>query len=226
MIVTIHQPDFLPWLGFFERWQRSDLYVVLDDVQYIRRGWQHRDKIKTAQGVQWLTVPVRKKGRYLQLVNEVEIDWQEAWDVAMLKRLQDAYAKAPNLHETNALLASAFDQKHRLLMDLNLDLLKACAARLGIAKPMMLASELGGSELKSTARLIHLVKAVGGDTYLTGLGSKSYLDEDQCREAGLKVVWQDYNHPVYPQLHGDFAPMLSVIDLLMMTTASAEVFRQ
>lgn len=226
MIVTIHQPDFLPWLGFFERWQRSDLYVVLDDVQYIRRGWQHRDKIKTAQGVQWLTVPVRKKGRYHQLVSEVEIDWQEAWDVAMLKRLQDAYAKAPNLNETNALLASVFDQKCRLLMDLNLDLLKACAARLGIAKPMMLASALGGSELKSTARLIHLVKAAGGDTYLTGLGSRSYLDESQCREAGIEVVWQDYSHPVYPQLHGDFAPMLSVIDFLMMIAAPAEVFKQ
>ena len=96
MIVTIHQPDFMPWLGFFDRWARSDLYIALDDVQFLRRGWHHRDKIKTLQGVQWLTVPVEKKGKYTQKINEVKIAYETDWRKDHLKTIELNYKKAPN----------------------------------------------------------------------------------------------------------------------------------
>ena len=96
MIITIHQPDFIPWLGFFHRWAVSDLYIVLDDVQFLRRGWHHRDRIKTASGECWLTIPVRKKGRYLQQIRQVELDNDQIWRQKHLRTIEVAYKKAPN----------------------------------------------------------------------------------------------------------------------------------
>ncbi len=214
MIVTIHQPDFLPWLGFFERWKGSDLFIVLDDVQFIRRGWQHRDKIKTVQGVKWLTVPVKKSGRYFQLVNEVELDQQS--DKHPLPLVKAAYSKSPCFTQIFPCLEAAFERCPSLLIDLNMDLLTRCAQALHITTPLCLASELGAGLLKGTERLLYLAQSVGADTYITGLGSKGYLDESLFRHASIRVVWQNYSHPVYKQLYGCFEPMLSVLDALMM----------
>ena len=93
-IIVIHQPDFIPWIGFFDRLIKSDIFVVLDNVQYIRQGWHHRDKIKTASGSMWLTVPVKKKGRYEQLINEVEIDYSQNWQSKHLKTIHHNYGHA------------------------------------------------------------------------------------------------------------------------------------
>ena len=215
MVVTIHQPDFLPWLGFFDRWAKSALYIVLDDVQFIRRGWQHRDKIKTAHGIKWFTVPVIRNGRYLQQIKDVEISYQDEWMEARLNALHAAYAKAPNFISVYDRIKDAFSKRHRLLADLNMGLLKYCADMLQIETPLIFSSSLQ-KDLERTERLIHLVKAVGGDTYLTGLGSMDYLDEGAFIKEGIKVLWQNFDHPVYPQLHGDFQKNLSVLDFLMM----------
>ncbi|KPA11329.1 WbqC-like protein family, partial [Candidatus Magnetomorum sp. HK-1] len=96
MIVTIHQPDFLPWLGFFDRWRKSDLYIVLDDVQFIRRGWQHRDKIKTAKGLKWLTISLIKKGNYLSEIRHIKIKTDIEWQNKHFKLIEGAYRKANN----------------------------------------------------------------------------------------------------------------------------------
>ncbi len=225
MIVTIHQPDFLPWLGFFDRWQKSDLYIVFDDVQFIRRGWHHRDKIKTPGGVKWLTVPVLKKGNYLQQIREVKIDNQEDWRRKHLNIIQSAYGKAPNFDAVYNSIKEILFREHRLLIDLNTDLLKYCAGVLQINTPFCFSSEFQEPS-KGTENLIRLVKAVKGDTYLTGLGSKDYLDEKEFNKQGIKVIWQDFNHPVYLQLHGTFDKMLSIIDFLMMTPNPETVFDQ
>jgi hypothetical protein len=214
-VVTIHQPDFLPWLGFFQRWQAADLYVVLDDVQFIRRGWHHRDRVKTARGPAWLTVPVRKKGRFHQLINQVELAEDPDWRTGHLDALAAAYAQAPNRGPVLAGLERIYARGHARLVDLNLELLVWAGAELGIETPYLLSSELG-VEAGGTERLAELARAVGGAVYLTGTGSRDYLDQDRMAEAGLEVRWQEFRHPVYPQLHGEFAPMLSVVDYLMM----------
>ena len=217
VIVTIHQPDFAPWLGFFDRWAASGLYVVLDDVQFLRRGWHHRDRIKTPHGVQWLTVPVKKKGRFEQPINETEIDNGADWRDKHLKTIGAAYGKAPRFSSLFPLLEQIYGKRHTLLMDLNMDMLRLFARELGVDTPLVLASDLGvagsGSE-----RLATLVETVRGRTYLTGTGARAYLDETVFRSRGLAVAWRPYQQPEYPQLHGSWAAGLSVLDFCMNTT--------
>jgi hypothetical protein len=216
MIVTIHQPDFLPWLGFFKRWKQSDIYIVLDDVQFIRRGWHHRDKIKTAHGIKWLTVPVKKKSRYYQKISEVEIDYHENWQQSHFGIVKAAYSKAKNFDLVFDALTNIYSENHRFLIDLNMDFLRYCATQLGIDTPVLKASSYPTKETKSR-KLLELVNAVGGSVYLTGTGSMDYLDEKIFSEAGVEVKWQGYENPIYQQLHGKFEKMLSVLDYLMVS---------
>lgn len=218
MIVTIHQPDFAPWLGFFDRWRRSDLYIVLDDVQFIRRGWQHRDRIKTAQGEAWLTLPVEKKGKYDQLVSEVRMDNGQDWRARHLRAIGMAYGRAPHFPEVFPAMESIYAAGHELMMDFNLALLDFMACRFKAVAPRRMASSYAVKTVK-TQRLVDLVKAAGGDAYLCGTGSRDYLDEGLFSEAGISVIWQEYAHPVYSQLYGEFIPRLSGIDPLMMCGA-------
>ena len=215
MIVTIHQPDFLPWLGFFDRWKKSDLYIILDDVQFLRRGWHHRDKIKTRDGVKWLTVPVAKKGKSDQLIQDVTINNGSNWRYKHLKTIESNYKKAHNFENYFEKIKEIYEKEYSLLIDLNIDLIRFVADELGITSPTVFASDYDVKSI-SSERLIDLVKAVGGTEYLTGLGSKDYLDETVFDAAGIKVVWHQFKHPVYHQMHGAFVPMLSVLDYLMM----------
>lgn len=215
MVVTIHQPDFLPWLGFFDRWAKSDLYIVLDDVQFLRKGWHNRDKIKTAAGTQWLTLPTIKKGKYDQLINQVELNNQENWQRKHLGLIKSAYAKAPNFKEVFDIINRVYSDDHSKMIDLNMTLLREFASELDINVPYKFSSQF---DIKSsgTRRLVDLATQVGADVYLTGLGSKSYLEEKEFLEKGISVQWQEFEPFVYEQLHGEFVPMLSILDFLMM----------
>jgi hypothetical protein len=213
MLITIHQPDFLPWLGFFDRWSRADLYLILDDVQFLRRGWHNRDRIKTAGGPQWLTVPVRK-GKQDQLINEVMIDNDSDWRRKHLAAVRHAYAKAPGFDHVFPALEAVYGREHDRLIDLNLDLLEMCRGFLGITTPTALASDTP-VHAASSQRLLELVLRHHGDAYLTGTGSRDYLDESLFLESGVSVQWQKYEPAPYPQLNGPFEAKLSVLDALM-----------
>jgi hypothetical protein len=214
-IITIHQPDFFPWLGFFDRWKKADLYIMLDDVQFLRRGWHHRDKIKTQSGVSWFTVPIVKKGKYSQLINEAEIDNNTNWRSKCLNTIYFNYKKAPNFEYCYEKIEGICNKKYQLLIDLNKDIMDFAALELGIDTPTVFSSKY---DVKSTStqRLVDLVRLSEGTTYLTGLGSKDYLDESIFNDEGVKVDWCDFQHPVYEQLYGDFIPGLSCLDFLMM----------
>lgn len=218
MRVTIHQPDFLPWLGFFDRYSRSDLYIVLDDVQFIRRGWHHRDKIKTSGGSRWLTVPVLKKGNYHQYIKDVKIDYSVDWTRQHLNTLKNNYGKSPNFAILIENVASIYDKKYPFLIDLNLNLISFVAELLAIDTPIRLSSDFHVTS-SASERLLELVLAAGGSHYITGTGSRSYLDEKLFKSNNIDVIWQNYNHPVYYQHYGNFVPNLSVIDYLMMRTS-------
>jgi len=220
-VITIHQPDFLPWLGFFDRWKNSDLYIVLDDVQFLRRGWHHRDKIKTAHGVVWLTVPVLKKGRFDQCINQVQIDNSRNWRHKHLATLEHAYRAAPGFHVVYPKLKEIYQRPYRLLVDFNMALLEMAAELLGIHTPIVLASRYG-LQSRKTHKLVELVERHHGTHYLTGTGARSYLDEQLFHRCGITVTWQNFEHPVYPQLHGPFVPNLSVIDYLMNTNGHGQ----
>ena len=211
--VCIHQPDFMPWLGFFHRLIHSDLFVILDDVQLLRQGWHHRDKIKTSRGAQWLTVPIKWKGRTIQKIKDAEIDNTLNWRKKHLKTLQHSYRAAKYFHEIFPEIENIYAHQPKFLIDLNIRLLSLFLEKFNINIPIVFSSSMSISQ-KSTELIISILKRVYADKYISGLGAKDYLDEGQFEQAGIDLVWQSFEHPVYPQLHGEFVPMLSAIDFL------------
>jgi hypothetical protein len=210
--VCIHQPDFCPYIGFFDRLLVCDIFVVLDDVQFIRRGWQHRDKIKTPRGAEWITLSV-EKGEYSQVISDTRLLNGTAWRMDCLNLLQENYRKARFFEEYFPSIRSLFLIEENNLAKFNLRFLRWLLEIFEIQIEISLSSALDIEE-KSTKRLINIVEKVGGTHYLTGTGSRDYLDEDLFRRSGLSLEWQNFQHPQYDQLYGDFIPYLSVLDLV------------
>lgn len=190
----------------------SQHFILLDDVQFIRRGWQHRDRIKGRNGSIWLTLALRK-GDYHQLINEVELSDDPKWIEDNLNLLRECYGKASHFTELFPRVEAIYRAGHRRMIDFNCALLDLSMEYFDISILISRASEYG-IDTTSSSRLLALVQAKQGDTYLTGTGSRDYLDEEMFRSAGVRVMWQNFRHPVYPQLHGDFEPMLSCLDVL------------
>jgi hypothetical protein len=211
--VCIHQPDFMPWLGFYHRLSQSDLYVVLDSVQFIRQGWQHRDKIKTAQGAHWLTVPVKTRGLNRQLIRDVGIEEKSDWQDLHLKTLRHGYARAPFFDQHYPPIADIYNRHHSQLMQLNLDLMFYFMGAFDIHIEVVFASHFLSIGTK-TDLLINLLKKVKATSYISGLGAKAYLQEEKFKESNIDLIWQSYTPNRYPQLHGPFVPGLSAIDFL------------
>lgn len=213
-IVCIHQPDFLPYLGFFDRLLKSHLFVILDDAQFLRRGWHHRDKIKTAQGICWLTVPVQKKGNYRQLIKDTKIDNHTNWKRKHLLTIEMNYKNAPNFDRFFGDLQHIYNKPFDYLIDFNLELLQWILKILKISISIVFASSTGVTSTR-TFRLLDIVEHFEGTAYLSGIGAKAYLKEHLFVERNMTLIWQDFKHPIYPQLHGEFVPNLSVLDCLL-----------
>lgn len=216
--VCIHQPDFAPWLGFFDRLVDCDLYLVLDDVQFLRRGWHHRDKIKTAQGPAWLTLPV-VKGPREQRIDEVRIHPGARMD-KLVDTLRHAYRRAPAFDRTFEGVAAILASGHDRLIDVNRALIDHLLGALGIDVPQVCASDFGVTE-RATERLIALLRHVEATHYVTGTGSLDYLDRDAFEAAGITLEVRTFAPRPYPQLHGAFAPGLSALDALFNCGADA-----
>ena len=216
--VCIHQPDFAPWLGFFDRLVEADLYLVLDDVQFLRKGWHHRDKIKTAKGPAWLTLPV-VKGPLDQRIDEVRLDAGVGMD-KLVESLHQAYRRAPAFETTFEDVAAVLLAGHERLIDLNLAIIELLFARLEVSVPVAHASDFAVSE-RATARLIALLEQVEATHYVTGTGSLDYLDRDAFRRANIELEIQSYVPRPHPQLHGDFTPGLSALDAVFNCGAEA-----
>ncbi len=213
MLFAAHQPQYLPWLGFFEKIDRVDQFVLLDDVQYKKNEWQNRNRIKTAKGGEWLTVPV--KSHLGQKINEVLVDSSKPWVHDHLKTFETNYHRAPFFKEFFPKLESVYQQKDwENLGEINIALIRCLVDWLGIPqKKIVLSSSLGVQE-KSTARLVELGKMLKADTYLSGQDGKNYMDLTLFEQAQIKVQFQHYHHPQYSQLFPPFESHLSVLDLL------------
>jgi len=219
--VCIHQPDFLPYLGFFHRLLFTDIFIILDDVQFIRRGWHHRDKIKTRDGVKWLTVPICK-GDYYQKINQVLLDKNKhKWIRNHLNLLKANYRNAHDFDKYFLRIKELYLLNHTKLIDLNMSFLHFFLELFDINIKIMYSSQLN-VEGNRNLKLISLLKAVGACHYLSGLGAKAYLKEDLFFKEGITVEWQNFDHPVYHQLHGEFMPNLSCIDILFNCGAYAK----
>jgi len=214
MIAAAHQPNYLPWAGYFYKMARCDIFVFLDSVQYSRTSYTARCSIKQSDGrASWLSVPVLKKGRYYQNVGQVIIDNQKPWQVEHLKTLGSCYSRTPHFKEYSWLLDLVYRQNWENLSQLNRTVTMKLADHLGLKTKFVSLSELG-IHGRSTEMLVSLCRTLKADQYLSGSGGKNYLDQGQFQQAGIELKYTEYQPQPYPQLWGEFVPGLSVLDLL------------
>lgn len=212
--LVVLQPSYLPWLGYFDQMRRSDIFVFYDDVQYDKHGWRNRNRVKTAKGPCWLTVPVLNGGRMGQAIQDVEIASHAPWVRKHLHTIEQAYAHAPFAGRYLPALKDVLEKPWRRLIDLDVAVIALMCGWFGIQRPIHCASALG-VEGDRNSRLLALCQYFGADRYLSGNSAKSYLDVSLFSSQGVTVDWQNFNHPSYEQLHGDFVPYLSALDLIL-----------
>lgn len=214
MILAVHQPQYIPWLGYFHKIAKCDLFVFLDDVQYKKREFQNRNKIVTPDGPQWLTLPVITKGHYTQNIKDVLLDSTEDWTKNHFKSIEHNYHKAAHYAEHSSFLTELYSKKWEKLIDVSMEFIKYSLNYLAIQTPWKMSSEYNVTET-STARIIELCKKTGADTYLSGAGGKDYMDEELFKHNGIKLVFQDFKHPEYKQTQSKFEPYMSTVDLFL-----------
>lgn len=208
--VAIHQPNYLPWSGYFYKMFKCDIFIFLDDAQYTKNSFINRNRIKTPSGEQWLTVPVH--GSLSDKINEVKAK-DSLWKAKHIKTLQLNYCKAPYFNQYFEEIAGIINGPENLVSDINIKLIRHIASILDAPCKFMMSSEIG-SEKTSDDRLIDLVLHVGGDFYLSGKGGANYQHEEKFKAKGIRLEYYDFKPPIYPQLWKDFIPALSIIDLL------------
>ena len=214
MIIGILQPGYLPWLGFFEQMYKSDVFVIYDDVQYDKEGWRNRNRIKTTNGIQWLTVPVHMQFEEHPLINEIKINHTVNWRKKHLFSIRQNYSKAPFFKKYIGLFEETFSKEWECLVHIDLDFIKTLAECLGMGNREIIRSSTLHIEGDRIERLIKICKHFNADTFYEGAAGKNYIDEKSFIEQDIRVEYQNYKHPIYNQLYGDFIPYLSVIDLL------------
>ncbi len=213
---TILQPTFLPWLGYFEMIHSSDIFVVFDHVQFVRKSWQQRNKIKTSNGIVTLTVPIKKTIRESP-INKIDISYdhgnvlEKYW-----KTIELAYGKAQYFDNYENQFKTIFFQKYTKLIDLNVELIKTICNILKINTKIIFSSNFlnKSSKINKTENVVTLCKNIGIDELYDAKGAENLLESDIFDRENIKINFQNYEHPKYNQLWGDFVPYLSVIDLL------------
>lgn len=214
MVIGILQPGYLPWLGFFEQLHRSDIFVIYDDVQYDKGSWRNRNRIKTANGVQWLTVPVRLNFGNRTLVHEVAIENAINWRKKHAESIRQNYSKSPFFTCYWPLFEEAFDRQWALLIDLDIFFIERLAACLGLAGHRIIRSSTLNITGDRIGRLLAICSHFNANVFYEGAAGRNYINDRKFTDQGITVQYQHYNHPTYTQLYGKFVPYLSVIDLL------------
>ncbi|OGR50461.1 MAG: hypothetical protein A2049_03255 [Elusimicrobia bacterium GWA2_62_23] len=214
MIAAIHQLQYWPGLRFFAKMRAADLFIYLDDVQFEKREFQNRNRIRTPRGWQYLTAPVVSKGRFSQKINEVELDNPGGWLKDHLQAVKQNYARAPFFKQYLPAIEELYSRDYRLLADLAIATMDLLKDAFGIKTPVKFSSEFKIDEV-SSARLAKLCAAAGAAGYLSGAGAKAYLDPGVFSFAGIKLSWQGFSPRPYPQAFPGFEPDMSALDLLL-----------
>ena len=211
-VVAIHQPQYLPWLGYFDKLDHADVFCLLDTVQYKKNEFQNRNRIKTSQGWQWLTVPVTY--RFPQRIGEVGLNQTVDWQRKHLQALRIHYGKAPYFETYIERFEKFYQESQKLLVEVNVGCIQLLLELLGLERKLVLASSLAVKTEDPTLRLIEICQALGGDTYLSGEDGAKYMDLDTFHRHQIDLVLQEFHHPEYSQCYGPFEPNLSIVDLL------------
>lgn len=216
MIVGIHQPNYLPYLGFFDKMKESDIFIIYDDAQFNKEDFQHRNKIRIHSGSKWLTVPVEKKSipiKDIRIHKDVMVK-NEKWNEHHLSQIIDNYKKAKCFRDYIDDISVIYQREHSSLAELNIELIKFLNRSFDIDTPLVYSKDFPSTSL-STQRLIELLRSVNGDTYLSGPAGVRYLDMDLFGANGIDVIFQDFVHPVYKQQYEGFVTNMSAIDALL-----------
>jgi len=216
--VAILQSNYVPWKGYFDLIRRADEFVLYDTAQYTKNDWRNRNRIKTPQGVQWLTIPVAAGplGRPIDAARVGDRGWAENH----LTRLRYAYRDAPHFARSEAAVAALYAEAGRLdrLTDVNELFLRGLCGLLGVPARFTRSHDYNLDDPDPTGRLVGICTQAGATEYLSGPAARAYLDEGRFHAAGIAVRYIDYaGYPEYPQLHGPFDPAVSALDLLFMT---------
>lgn len=212
--VVIHQPDFMPYLGFFDRLLQADIYVVFDNVQYVRgsRALTSRDKIKTQNGEKWISVGIQKPP-FGSMISEVLLRQDMEWRKDHVNIIRENYRKSAYYDEIMPYIEELYLYQCKRMMDFNMKSIEMLMALFDISIEMVMASSLQAKG-KSNELIIDILKKLDCYRYLSGVGAKDYYVPELYEKAGIQVVWQDFRHPVYPQQYEGFIPYLSSIDML------------
>lgn len=230
MIVAIHQPNFLPWTGYFHKLIRSDVFVLFDDVAFPRgKSYGNRASIKTSTGKLTLTIPVLSVGNQ-QLYSEVRVCNKSSWQRKTLRSIQLSYTKAPYFTSLFPMLAEVYSKPVEFLAEFNLRLIEwVCGElrRVDCQTPRLVLSSAvcGDRELCGEEKILFLLKELGATVYIsgTGAGSRRYILEEDFERAGIRLVWQKFEHPTYPQWYEGFLKGLSILDMLFNCGATRTV---
>lgn len=221
MKVLITQSNYIPWKGYFDAIARADVLVLYDEMQYTKRDWRNRNKIKLSNGLQWLTIPVQVKGKFHQKINETKVtdgDWQQKhWN-----SLVHAYKKTPFFDDFASELEHLYlNQRYELLSVVNRTFIEQICTWLQIETEIRWSKEFDLVGDKSQ-KLLNICNELGADEYISGPAAKDYMDTELFEQAGIDIHWMDYSdYPSYPQLHGDFEHGVTVLDLLFNTGSDA-----
>lgn len=222
--VAILQSNYIPWKGYFDMIHMVDEFILYDDMQYTRRDWRNRNKIKTPNGLQWLTIPVEVKGKYFQKINETvisEADWaKNHWNT-----LKSFYSKSPHFKDYKDVFEEFYlKNEEKYLSKVNFDLIGIINNILGIGTKISWSSDYNLVDGK-TERLLNLVQQANGTEYISGPAAKDYVVEDLFKEAGIKLSWMDYSgYPEYNQLYPPFEHGVTVLDLIFNEGANARKY--
>lgn len=215
MIVGIHQPAYLPWLGYFDRIRSVDLFIFLDTVQFQKGSFQNRNKILTGNGPAWLTVPVETSGKLFGTeIKDIRIDSSQRWQTKHWSTLQMSYSSAPAYGAVSPLVEPFYQREWICLADLCWEMLLLFNRLLGIDTKIVRASELGAVEGKKSDLVLDLCRAVRATNYLSGSQGRDYLDVGSFADAGIEVEFQNYVPRPYRQRLKEFVPAMGVVDLL------------
>lgn len=219
--VAIVQSSYIPWKGYFDLINLVDEFILFDDVQYTRRDWRNRNRIKTGAGTRWLTIPVAVHGRFHQRVDETEIS-DRAWADQHWAILQQSYGRAPFFAERREWLEELYRGSHdRRLSDINRRFIEAICRVLGIATKLTWSTDYR-AEGRKTERLLSLCAQSGATEYLSGPSAKAYLEEERFAQNGVTLIYMDYSgYPEYPQVHPPFDHHVTALDLILNVGADA-----
>jgi hypothetical protein len=222
--VAIVQSNYIPWKGYFDLIDGVDEFILLDDVQYTRRDWRNRNRLKSPQGVRWLSIPVQVKGRYQQRIDETLID-DPRWAERHWATLLSWYRRAPFFEHYRAELEALYlDTHEERLSSVNRRFVSGLCRLLGISTSLSWSSDYGASGQK-TERLLEICLAAGARRYVSGPAAHAYLEEERFHAEGIEVVWMSYEgYPTYPQLHPPFEHRVSILDLLLNTGEQARQY--